>query len=149
MKPDSKKPASELGRLLWERVNAAHQAIGAPFEDLADEVDLPLWTMFDLGNNGVLGIKYNADRDGDSLLVALPPNHARSGSKLTCQIMKAWTTSGRALYTAAWKGHHLAVNINKRMGGVAMGIDPDGFIHFKHTYETLPGVGHCGKKKHA
>ena len=139
------RPASELGRLLWTRINAAHEAIGAPPEDLADEADLPLWTFFDLGYDGVLGIKSGTHEDGDTLLVALPSNHSRLGSKRTVQIMKAWTASGRALYTSAWEGHHLAVNINVHMGGVPLGKDSDGFIQFKHTAESL---SHAAEASH-
>lgn len=148
------RPASDLGMLLWSRINAAHVAMGAPTEDLADPADLPLWTFFDLGYDGVLGIKACPERDGDQLLVALPSNGSRLGSKRTVQIMKAWTATGRALYSSAWSGHHLAVRINRHMGAHVLGLDSDGFIQFKHTSDSLRAAAATrgqphGEEKHA
>lgn len=148
-----------LWKLLNDRVNAAHRAMGAPLEELETEDQLPKWTFFTLGYDGVLGIKSDPERDGDTLLVALPSNGSRIGSKRTVQIMKAWCASGRKLYTSAWEGHHLAIRINRHMGGVVLGKDADGFIHFEHTTESLAQAAaskttpdrehHDGQEKHS
>ncbi len=127
-----------LWKLLHDRVNAAHRAMGAPEEALVDvEGSLPSWTFFKLGYDGVLGIKSYPEIDGDTLVVALPSNGSRLGSKRCVQIMQAWCASGRKLYTSAWEGHHLAIRINRHMGGVVLGKDASGFIHFEHTADSL------------
>jgi hypothetical protein len=126
----------DLARLLWARVSAAHMAIGAPVEPF-DEFALGDWEFYHLGEDGVLGIKLCPDLDGDALVVALPSSHSRLGSARTVRIFRKHLATGRKLYTLAWKEHYLAININQHMGGVALGLDGDGFIHFEYTLDSL------------
>jgi hypothetical protein len=37
----------------------------------------------------------------------------------------------------AWEKHYLALNANQRVGGKALGIDADGYIHFRHTLASF------------
>lgn len=126
----------DLARLLWARVSAAHAAMGAPVEPF-DEFAAGGWEFYPLGGDGVLGIKLCPELDGDALVVALPSNHSRLGSARTVRIFRRHLASGRKLYTMAWKEHWLAIRINQHMGGKVMGQDPDGFIHFEYTLESL------------
>jgi hypothetical protein len=126
----------DLAHLLHARVTAMHECIGAPVEPF-DVFTVGEWEFFPLGPTGALGIKSCPELDGDALIVALPIDHSRWASARTIQIMRRHMEKGRNLYTLAWHGHVLAININNRVGGVALGIDSDGFIHYKHTLEGL------------
>lgn len=128
----------DLPRLLWARVSAAHAAIGAPVEPLAQfGTDTGDWTFFPIGTDGVAGIHHCPNLDGDAFIIALPTAPSRAGTLRAIEIMREHLATGRCLYTMAWKGHVLAVNINQRIGGQLLGIDSEGFYHFKHTYEGL------------
>jgi hypothetical protein len=127
-----------LGRLLWERVTAAHEACGAPtvpYESFAQP--LTGWTFHPLGYNGVLGIMKTPLRDGDTLVVALPTRPSHAAKLRVIALMRAHLATGRLHYTTAWKSHYVALHINHRMGGELLGHDDEGFLHFKYTAQGL------------
>lgn len=128
----------DWARLLYERVRASHEACGAPVEAFDEFVaGSGDWQYFPLGLDGVLGLHHCPDRDGDALVVALPSVPSHRARLRVLEIMRDHLGTGRCLYTMAWKNHLLALHINQRLGGVILGFDQDGYIHFKHTRESL------------
>jgi hypothetical protein len=64
------------------------------------------------------------------VIVALPTNHSPAASRRVVRLIWGRVRAGRKVYSAAWKNHTLAVNINVRMGARALGETPDGYFHF-------------------
>jgi hypothetical protein len=128
----------DLGRLLYERVRASHEACGGPVEPYDEFVNVSgRWVYYPLGLDGVLGIYKCPERDGDALVIALPSRPSYRARHRALEVMRDHLGTGRCLYTMAWKNHLLALHINQKMGGEILGFDQDGYIHFKHTAETL------------
>lgn len=135
-----------MARLLWARVNAAHAVIGAPVESFDEfTANTGEWKFYGLGGDGVMGIHLCPDADGDSMIIALPTKSSSGATVQAVRNMMAHMASGRFIYTLAWKGHILAININQRIGGELLGIDNDGFYHFRHTTNSL-GRLHRGQQ---
>lgn len=126
----------DLARLLWARVTAAHAVIGAPYEPF-DEFTVGDWEFYPLGEDGVLGIKLCPDLDGDALVIAMPTKPSRAATLSAIRVMRKHMATGRILYSLAWKEHWAAININQRIGGQLMGLDGDGYYHFKHSIEDM------------
>lgn len=128
----------DLARLLWARVTDAHTAVGAPVEPFDCFVaGSEQWTFHAIGVDGVLGICAHPERDGDSLVIALPTRPSHAATLQALAVIHAHLATGRALYTMAWKNHWLALNINQRIGGELLGFDNEGFHHFKHTLRGM------------
>lgn len=128
----------DLGRLLYERVRASHEACGGPIEPYDEFIaGSGSWNFYPLGLDGVLGIHKCPDRDGDALVIALPSKPRHSAKLRTLRIMRDHLGTGRCLYTMAWKNHYLALHINHKLGAEVLGIDEDGYVHFKHTLDSL------------
>lgn len=118
-----------LARLLYARVMSAHEMVGAPIEPFGDFAAGD-WDLTHLGTDGVIGFKLCPENDGDSVIVALPTNHSPAASRRVVRMIWGRVQAGRKVYSAAWKNHTLAVNINVRMGARALGETPDGYFHF-------------------
>ena len=118
-----------------------HQVIGAPTEafELLSTGD---WHFWPLGTDGAVGIKPLPDRDGDGLAVALPFKREVGAYKAFLRVVNDHLKSGRNLYSMAWKGHVLAINANQRIGGEVLGIDAEGYIHFRHTWQSFEQATH-------
>lgn len=108
---------------------AAHVAIGAPTEPFG-EFSAGEWDLTPLGVDGAIGFKLCPELDGDSVVVALPTDHSPAAGRQVVRLIRGRVATGRKVYSAAWKNHVLAVNINVRMGARCLGESPDGYIHF-------------------
>lgn len=127
----------DVAERLWASVAAAHAAVGAPMEAF-DAAASQHWHYVELPGGGILGFMPDSTRDGDFLVVSLPsPMSFRASNHTLLEMAKYMERTGRVLYTMAHKNHLLALNINQHIGGELLGVDEDGYYHFKHTLQGL------------
>ena len=126
-----------LAYRLWSAITEEHGKLGAPIEPFdPQEHVVEKWQFHVLGEHSLCAICPGPE-DEDAFVIAIDPREKGIAGRRALRVMQRHCASGRMLHTLAFVRNFNAIRVNRQCNGEFLGLDADGFFHYRHTAETL------------
>lgn len=122
---------------LWSAITDEHGKLGAPIEPFdPNEHVVERWQFHVLGDSSLCAICPGPDKE-DAFVIAIHPSEKGVAGRRALRLMQRHCATGRSLHTLAFVRNFNAIRVNRQCNGQFLGLDSDGFFHYRHTAESL------------
>lgn len=119
-----------LALRLWAYLRCTHRALGVDCDTFDKLIDASRGAeLHDLGGGAVAGFL------NDYVYLAIPPDARHVATKAALRVLSNRLNTHGFVFHAVYPLNARSVIATRRLGAVPIGVDADGFVHYKLTQE--------------